>query len=78
MFNPLNSKSLNPVYYVWRIGGNAPNVEHSSLKSAEEEARRLAELNKGCFFAVIKCIEAVGYSNDPFVVVKFSGEEVPF
>ena len=86
MFNPLDGENLNPVYYntlnpayyVWRIGGNMPNAKHSSLGSARKEAKRLAELNKGCFFAVVKCVEAFAYQNNPFVVVKFSEEEIPF
>lgn len=54
-------------YVVWNPGGDAPFVRHGSVEKAREEARRLALLNPSAEFFVLRAVESVQYSTNPFV-----------
>lgn len=43
-------------YLVWRHGGDAPTKPHPSIQAAQAEACRLAELNPGIEFVVLKAL----------------------
>ncbi|MAC32236.1 MAG: hypothetical protein CME38_01360 [Haliea sp.] len=43
-------------YLVWRRDGAAPTKPHASIETARDEACRLAELNPGMEFIVLKAL----------------------
>jgi hypothetical protein len=51
-------------WMVWRKDGGVPTCQHTSLKSAMDEAERLARMNPGKEFVVLEAIK-VCYVNDP-------------
>jgi hypothetical protein len=47
---------MKPYYYVYKIGGAPPVVRHENLKSAHDEAMRLATKTPGETFEILKAI----------------------
>jgi hypothetical protein len=47
---------MKPYYYVYRWNNSAPRVRHATLKSAQEEAMRLAEQHPSDSFEILKCV----------------------
>lgn len=47
---------MKPYYYVCRYDGPAPRVRHETLKSARDEAIRLAEKHRGEHFLILKFV----------------------
>jgi hypothetical protein len=45
-------------YYVWNTTGGAPRFKHASREEATTEASRLAKLNRGMRFVVLKVISS--------------------
>lgn len=43
-------------WMVWHEGGGAPTFRHTSYESADREASRLARLNRGSVFYVLRCV----------------------
>ena len=66
---------MEKFWMVWRENGNAPVAMHPSLKSAEEEAARLARLNPGKNFVVLESVKFCTI-DDP--VHWYPTEEIPF
>lgn len=54
------------LYLVWNPGGENPKHQHANVELARTEARRLAELNPGIEFYVLRAVEGVEYRNDPW------------
>jgi len=54
------------MYLVWSPSGGYPMRQHDSISSAQDEARRLAELNKGQEFIVLRAIQGVTYCENPW------------
>lgn len=46
-------------WFVWCESGNAPRYKHTSKKSAEKEAERLAILHRPAMFHVLEWVGAV-------------------
>jgi hypothetical protein len=46
----------NGFWMVWCEGGGTPTVRHQSYQSADAEASRLARLNRGQVFYVLRCV----------------------
>jgi hypothetical protein len=53
-------------YLVWKSGGDAPTKRHELIESAREEARRLAKDNPQIEFFVMRAIEGVIYTENPW------------
>jgi len=47
---------MTPYYYVYKYGGNAPRVRHSTLHAATQEAERLAKEDPGSYFEILQCL----------------------
>ena len=47
---------MKPYYYVFRYDGTAPQVRHDTLKSARDEAIRLAEKHPGEHYLILKFV----------------------
>jgi hypothetical protein len=58
-------------YMVWRNGGSCPTKRHETIESAREESRRLAESNPCIEFFVMRAIEGVTYTENPFRIRNF-------
>jgi len=56
-------------YYVF--GKNTPTVLHPDLPTAEAEATRLARLNPGIEFYVLRAIKGIRFSHDPFIITNY-------
>lgn len=69
---------MNPYYYVNRIGPGAtvPMFRHPSLKKAQAEAERLAVLNPGVAFEILKCV-GVSQVVKPASTTFFTDSEEP-
>jgi len=59
-------------YYVWCMSENISYKVHDSVEAATIEAKRLAELNKGSAFTVVRAICEVTYRTDPFQIRNFA------
>ena len=46
----------NGFWMVWCENGNAPTYQHPTYESADREASRLARLNRGSVFFVLRCV----------------------
>ena len=57
-------------YYVWNKN-NAPLHKHSSIKDARAESQRLAKNNPGEEFFVVRVLESVVFSDNPFIYKHF-------
>ena len=57
---------MNKYWMVHRIGSPSSNVQHKSLDSATEEAKRLAAQHPGSTFAVLETVTA-WHAPQPFV-----------
>ena len=62
-------------YLVWKSGGDAPTKRHELVESAREEARRLAESNPGMEFFIMRVIEGVTYSENPWRMRNFKKQK---
>lgn len=49
-----------------------PQKRHESIESAQAEARRLAKLKPGTEFFVLRAMESVRYSENPYTVTKYA------
>jgi len=47
---------MTPYYYIFRVGGSAPQFKHPTLESAHTEAMRLAGQHLGDTFEILQCI----------------------
>jgi hypothetical protein len=47
---------MKPYYYVYRYGSNPPQIRHITLRSARDEAMRLAEQHPGAHFEILKFV----------------------
>lgn len=67
---------MTPYYYVNRIGpgGNAPSFRHPTLAKAQAEAERLAGLNPGVAFEILKCV-AVSQIVKPSCTTFFTADD---
>jgi hypothetical protein len=59
----MNDKSF---YVVWNPGDRCPLVRHTDLDAARTEAKRLATLNPGVEFFILRAVEGVEYREDPW------------
>lgn len=50
-------------WLVWAENGGSPTVKHTTRRSAEQEAERLARLLRGTTFAVCECVASVVVSD---------------
>lgn len=68
-----------PYWLVWRENGAAPTKQHPGPVEAEQEAKRLAELNRGEAFVVLCPIARVMVPT-PIVIERFdAGDDgIPF
>ena len=57
------NETLKTFWLVWNPHGHAPTFKHYSLRSAEEEAERLARLNPEEVFIVLQSMYARCVSN---------------
>jgi hypothetical protein len=51
----------NKFWMVWNESGRAPTRKHKTIRSAEDEAHRLANLYKGNTFIVLESVEECSY-----------------
>lgn len=58
---------MRSIYFVFNPEGNVPKHEHPTFESAEKEALRLAEKEKGKTFYVCRAIQSVKYVTNPIV-----------
>jgi len=63
-------------YLIWNPNKKAPTKKHSNIREARAEAKRLAELNKGQEFIILKAVESVEYSTSPFKYKSFSAKGI--
>ena len=68
---------MKPYYYVYRYQKHAPKVRHASLAEAQAEAERLAALNPGMAFEILKAI-AISSVVKPTSTFWMDGENPPF
>ena len=61
-------------WMVWNEQGRNPTVKHDSKESAITEAERLARLNPGCEFHVLRLVDSCRLAD----VQWRSEEELPF
>jgi hypothetical protein len=47
---------MKPYYYVYRVGGKFPTVQHYTLTSAKKEAERLSNQHPGEVFEILQCL----------------------
>lgn len=47
---------MQPYYYVYKIGGEIPKVQHATQGEAQKEAERLAAQHPGRVFEILQCI----------------------
>lgn len=69
---------MSPYYYVNRIGPGAtvPMFRHPSLAKAQAEAERLAGLNPGVAFEILKCV-GISQVVKPSCTTFFMDDEEP-
>jgi hypothetical protein len=60
------------IYVVWRVSGDSPKCRHASIEQALNEAKRLADLNHGEEFIVLRAISSVTYRDSPYVTKCYS------
>ena len=53
-------------YLVWNPGRDVPKRRHDTIDDARKEARRLAELQPGEEFFVLRAVEGIQYREDPW------------
>lgn len=58
-------------YMVWRAGGDSPTRRHDTIESAREESRRLAKENPCMEFFILRAIEGVIYTENPYRIRNF-------
>jgi len=56
-------------YYVF--GKDTPTVFHGTLNEASTEAKRLAKLNPGTEFFVLRAVKSICYMAEPFIQRSF-------
>jgi len=61
----------NSIYMVWNPNGSVPVKRHDCIEQARFEARRLAELEKGQEFFILRAVESHKYSDSPWRVRTF-------
>jgi hypothetical protein len=47
---------MKPYYYVFKTGGEAPQVKHNTLQEAFNESRRLAQKHPGDKFEILSFV----------------------
>jgi hypothetical protein len=67
--------SPDTFYLVWKSGGDAPTKRHELIESAREEARRLAHDNPCIEFFVMRTIEGVTYTENPWRMRNFKKQK---
>ena len=72
---PLQAQNMASFWLVWCDGGGAPTVKHATYESAKNEARRLAQANRGKRFAVLQAIAHAVVDDVQFVEYR---DEIPF
>ena len=65
-------------WMVWRENGYQPSHRHKTKSSALNEATRLAKLNPGDVFFVLKATAGVVTDDPDIKRVKFIPDEIPF
>ena len=50
---------MKPYYYVYRVGNGNSNVKHSTIESAQKEAKRICNQHPGSVFEILKCLAIV-------------------
>ena len=65
---------MKPYYYVYRYGDNAPKVRHTTLRSAIDEAIRLAEGHPSVHFEILRF---VGFASTTKANVFWADEVTP-
>ncbi len=63
------------IYFVFNPAGDVPKRRHATVHEAREEARRLATLQQGQTFFVVRAIESITYRVDPFQVTNYCKKE---
>ena len=57
---------IESFYVVWNPADHNPIRRHDSIEQATEEARRLAQANPGIEFIVLRAIQGITWSADPW------------
>lgn len=65
-------------WMVWREGSPTTNHRHLSRADADAEAERLAKINPGECFYVLKTVGAVAADHPPVRRLKLTQDDVPF
>lgn len=65
-------------WFVWNKGGNLPRYQHSTEKSATDEAERLARLHQGETFVVLESVCARKVDGMQRVDFRNMSDDVPF
>lgn len=68
---------MDPFWLVWNPEGRAPTHKHDSPQSAAREAERLARLNPGQEFVVLKATASVKVRDVEWVVAP-DEDGIPF
>lgn len=65
-------------WMVWNPSGRQPSFRHHSRESADTEAKRLAALNPGQQFFVLKAMTGWLAEATPVKPIKLERSEIPF
>ena len=73
----MNDKRLK-FWMVWREGSAQTRFRHQTKPEAELEAERLAQLNPGETFYVLKAVSALEAQKPPIKHLKLVPDTIPF
>lgn len=61
-------------YVIWRDGGGPPTVKHQSVKSAKQQAERLARGHPGEKFHVLELVDTCEKTDVQWATGRLAGE----